>query len=211
MRQATVIMLIVLGAASTAWSQGKEVKEGEEKVGSREAKFNEVEYGFWLRSTLGAAMVIGDLFGSENGAPSAPVFPPGPALGVEMGIDLGTIASLHLSVQGFVISGTRDVTRGDKTETLSNDATGLLLSAGGRFDLMTTKRLAWFIKAGAGYLLASPDSAGLDSSVAVLGGTGIEYATALRHFTIGLEAVGQFLLAPKSVMVIVSPTVKYTF
>ncbi len=208
MRQATVILLVILGAASAAWAQGK---EGEEKVGSREAKINEVEYGFWLRSTLGAAVVIGDVFGSESGAPTAPVFPPGPALGIEMGVDLGTIASLHLSVQGFEIAGTRDVTRGDKTETVSNDATGLLLSAGGRFALMTTKRLAWFIKAGAGYVLAVPDSSGLDSSLAFFGGTGVEYATALRHFTIGLEAVGQFLLAPKSVMVILSPTVKYTF
>jgi hypothetical protein len=128
-----------------------------------------------------------------------------------MGVDLGTIASIHLAVQGFEVSGTREVERSGKVETISNDVTGLLLSAGGRFDLMTTKRLAWFIKAGAGYLLSLPDSSGLDSTLAFLGGTGIEYATALRHFTIGIEAVGQFLLTPKSVMVILSPTVKYTF
>jgi hypothetical protein len=42
-------------------------------------------------------------------------------------------------------------------------------------------------------------------------GTGLEYATQLRHFFVGLEVAASYLPAIGGFSAIVTPTLKYTF
>jgi len=170
-------------------------------------KFEEVERGFWLRSTFGVAVHVTDAFESTDRESS--IWPPGALLGLELGFDLGQYASLHLAVYGHQVPGSKDTGRG--RASVANDAGALLIMGGGRFNLMTTKRTGWFIKANVGYLLGIPAEASMENSLAFQATTGLEYATNLRHFTIGLEAGASFFLTGSGLSILLTPTVKYTF
>jgi hypothetical protein len=76
---------------------------------------------------------------------------------------------------------------------------------------MTTKRTGWYVKGGVGYMFAAPELARLDEGAVIHLGTGIEYATQLRHFFVGLEVVASYLPAIGGFSAIVTPTVKYVF
>jgi len=180
----------------------------ERSGGAKVQKYDEVEYGFWMRSQFGMLLSLGDFFGDSG---ESPLWPPGPIMGLEIGYDFASMISALLSVTGLQVSGTETFTRSGKTSEISHDATGLVLGAGLRFALMTTQRLAWYVKGGVGYALTFPEVSGFEPGLAIQGATGLEYATALRHFFLGLEAGVQFQLPSSGLMVLVTPTVKYTF
>lgn len=182
-----------------------QAREADSGSGPEVQKFREVERGFWIRSAFGFSMAVTDLFGGDDW--ESPMWPPGPVIGVEMGYDLGQVASIHLAAYGLQVSGTRSTSRAD----VSNDAGAFMAMLGARFNLMTTKRTGWFVKAGAGYMFAAPELARLDQGAVVHLGTGIEYATQLRHFFVGLEVVASYLPAIGGFSAIVTPTLKYTF
>jgi len=220
MKRAAWVLVAVLLVPTGSWAQdpAKDQAKDQDREEATEArgapkiqKIQDVEYGFWLRWSIGASFAIGDFFNYDDGSGSSPAWPPGPIMGLEAGFDLGTIASLHLAISGVEISGTRKTARG----VVGNDAGVLQMMVGARVALMTTKRLAWFLKAGAGYLLAFPSVAKVDNGPVFLAGTGLEYATSLRHFFVGLEAGAQFFLGDSfsfsGVTAIVTPTLKYTF
>ncbi len=169
-------------------------------------KFEEVERGFWLRSTMGISVAMINHFGEDSRESS--LWPPGPVLAVEMGIDLGQFGSLHLALQGQQISGSRDM---GSRASVPNDSNTIGFLAGGRFNLLTTKKTSWFLKAAVGYMLASPGIAELDDGLLVQAGAGVELATNLRHFFFGLEAAGQYLLANGGLGIMATPTLKYVF
>ncbi|HUT99890.1 MAG TPA: adventurous gliding motility protein CglE [Myxococcota bacterium] len=189
------IAAVILLAASGAQAAGPSIQ-----------KFMEIERGFWLRSTFGIDLAVVNAFGS--GSRSSSIYPPNPVVSLEMGVDFGQVASIHLNLLCQQIAGSRDIgTRG----SVPNDSTAIGILAGGRFNIMTTKRLGWFVKAEVGYLLAVPDTAKLGNGLVVQGGTGIEYATSLRHFFIGIEAGAQYLIANGGLGILLTPTVKYVF
>jgi hypothetical protein len=189
------IAAVILLATSVAQAAGPKVQ-----------KFVEIERGFWLRSTFGIDLAVVNSYGS--GTRSSSIFPPDPVVSLEMGVDFGQVASIHLNLMCQQIAGSRDVgTRGN----VPNDSTAIGFLAGGRFNIMTTKRLGWFIKAEVGYLMSVPDTAELGNGLVVQAGTGIEYATSLRHFFVGVEAGAQYLIAHGGLGILVTPTVKYVF
>jgi len=169
--------------------------------------YEEVERGFFLRTTFGAAMAVTDMFGDSIGVVRENSLWPGPVLGLEIGYDLGQIASLHVAVQGQQVLGLQ--TRG--THESGADLTLLALMLGGRINLVTTQRLGWYLKVGAGWMFTWPELAGVDWGFLVHGGTGLEYATKLRHFSLGLEVTAQYDIANGGVLVGLSPTLKYVF
>jgi hypothetical protein len=169
-------------------------------------KFEEVERGFWLRTTFGISMAVANHFGEENR--ESPIWPPGPVVTIEMGYDFGQIASMHLAVQGQQVTGSRDM---GTRSSVPNDSGAIGVLLGARFNIITSKRLGWFLKAGVGYMLAIPDTALLDNGLVIQAGTGIEYATNLRHFFIGIEAGAQYLMSNDGIGVLLTPTLKYTF
>jgi hypothetical protein len=199
-RTTTVVLALALALFTTGIVFAQEVGSS-----PRVQKFQEVERGFFIRSAFGFSMAVTDLFGGDDW--ESPLWPPGPVIGIEMGYDLGQVASIHLAAYGLQVSGTRDTSRAK----VSNDAGALLAMVGGRINLMTTKRLGWYLKAGVGYMFAAPELARLDQGAVIHLGTGVEYATQLRHFFVGLEAVASYLPAIGGFSAIVTPTVKYTF
>jgi hypothetical protein len=202
-RTTTFVLALALALLTTGLGYAQETESG--GSGPRVQKIQEVERGFWIRSAFGFSMAVTDLFGGKGS--ESPIWPPGPGIGVEIGYDLGQVASIHLAAYGLQVSGTRSTTRAD----VSNDAGVMLAMIGGRFNLMTTKRLGWFVKVGAGYMFAAPELARLDQGAVIHVGTGVEYATQLRHFFVGLEAVASYLPAIGGFSAIVTPTLKYAF
>ncbi|MBW1808339.1 MAG: adventurous gliding motility protein CglE [Deltaproteobacteria bacterium] len=187
--------------AGQVYGQDKE-KSSEPRI----QKFEEVERGFWLRTTFGISVAVMNHFGDESR--ESPIWPPGPVVSLEMGYDFGQIASMHLTIQGQQVTGSRDM---GTRSAVPNDSGAVSILLGARFNIITSKRLGWFLKAGVGYMLAIPDMALLDSGLVIQAGTGIEYATNLRHFFIGLEIGAQYLMANSGLGVLLTPTLKYTF
>lgn len=196
-------LVLVLFACAATGVQAEKPKGSAPKL----QEYDEIERGFWLRSTFGLAVSISDMFGQDGR--EASLWPPGALIGLEAGLDFGQFASIHLALYGQQIIGSRDTGAG--RADVANDAGTLLVMAGGRFNLTTSKRLGWFLKVNVGYLLGAPEVAGLDDSLVFHAGTGVEYATNLRHFFIGLEAMASYLLSSNGISVLLTPTVKYTF
>jgi len=200
MRTAAVVIALALAAAPAAQAQ-----EGKSKSTPKVQKFDEVERGFWLRADMGLAMAVVDPFSDNR---SSGFWPPGPLLQIEMGYDLGQVASIHLALHGQQVSGNRELAN---RPSVSNDAAMLAPMLGVRFNFVTTKRTAWFIKAAAGWMFTAPSLAEFESGLLIQAGTGLEYATALRHFFVGLEIGGSYDLANGGVLVSLTPTLKYAF
>jgi hypothetical protein len=181
--------------------------DGQVTGAPRAQVFEEVERGFFLRSTFGAAMVVTDMFADDGAMTRENSLVPGPLVSLELGYDLGQIASLHLAGQYQQLAGVQS----RAGNTTSADVTAFSLMLGGRINLITTQRLGWYFKAGAGWMFAWPGLAGVEQGFMVQGGTGLEYATKLRHFFLGLEVVGQYDIANGGVVVGLAPTLKYVF
>ena len=204
MRMAIATLLVACLVSSAAWAQ--EDEEAENRSRSRIQKINEVERGFFIRSTFGFSMALGNMFNQDSS--DSPLWPPGPLLGLELGHDLGQVASLHMAFYGQSVSGSHTPTgRAD----VSNDASTLLAMVGARFNIATTKRMGWYLKANVGYMLAVPAIDTMDDGLVVHATTGVEYATNLRHFAVGLEAGIGFSMATSALSIIVTPTLKYVF
>jgi hypothetical protein len=200
-RTTTVVLALALALLTT----GSVYAQESSSSGPRVQKFQEVERGFFIRSAFGFSVAVTDLFGGDDW--KSPIWPPGPVIGIEIGFDIGQVASIHMAAYGMQVSGTRETPRAE----VSNDAGALLALLGGRFNLMTTKRTGWYVKGGVGYMFAAPEMARLDQGAVIHLGTGIEYATQLRHFFVGLEVVASYLPAIGGFSAIVTPTLKYTF
>ena len=205
-RTTAVALALALALLTTGFANAQESKSASSP---NVQKFQEVERGFWLRSAFGVSVTLTDVFKEKSGdrPRESSVWPPGLIIGLEMGYDLGQVAAIHLGVYGRQISGTQ----GSGDSTISTDADVLMLMIGGRFNLATTKRLGFFIKANVGYMLASPELAKIGDGVEIHAGGGIEYATQLRHFFVGAEVMASYLPAIGGFSAIVTPTLKYTF
>ena len=190
-------LLLSLSLTGRAWAE-------ETKGQPRVQEYQEVERGFWARTNLGAALTLGDVFTEGRSASMMP----GPVVSLELGYDFGQVASIHLAVLGQQVIGVRELSNRPE---VSNDAGVLALMLGGRFNIITSKRLGWFIKAQASWMLTAPEMAEYQGGLVVQGGTGIEYATQLRHFFIGLEVFGQYDLANSGIGIGLTPTLKYAF
>jgi hypothetical protein len=62
-----------------------------------------------------------------------------------------------------------------------------------------------------GYLISHPPGLFGDTDVLVGGGLGAEYFTQLRHFSVGLQVDGLYVLSAKAPGFAVTPIVRYTF
>jgi len=204
-RLSIAALACLLGLLLFTGTEALAAEEEGARSGPRIQKFEEIERGFWLRSNFGISLAVMNHFGGDD--TESPIWPPGPVVSLEMGIDFGQVASIHLAIHGQQVTGTRNSSRG----SIPNDSTAIGVLLGGRFNFVTTKRLGWFIKAGVGYMLSIPDLTKLDDGLVAQAGTGIEYATSLRHFFIGIEVLAQYLMSNNGLGILVTPTVKYTF
>jgi hypothetical protein len=73
------------------------------------------------------------------------------------------------------------------------------------------QRFFLYAHARGGYLLSHPTGLFADTDVLVGGGLGAEYFTQLRHFSVGLQVDGLYVISAKAPGFAVTPVVRYTF
>jgi len=81
----------------------------------------------------------------------------------------------------------------------------------GSRDRNAYQRFFLYAHARGGYLLSHPTGLFADTDVLVGAGLGAEYFTQLRHFSVGLQIDGLYVLSAKAPGFAVTPLVRYTF
>ncbi|QSQ14499.1 adventurous gliding motility protein CglE [Myxococcus landrumensis] len=174
--------------------------------------FDEIERGFYF------ALYGGPLFMTNppaaEGTPRP--FSSGPMAQVEMGYDLSERVSLGLFIMGSSIRTSAEYV-GESGGKVSGDFSTLVPGAVlrarlvGLADSQEVKRTWFYLRAGAGYAMFSPKSLLPDSDILVFAGPGVEYYTRLRHFSVGVEVTGNYLVSGGSFGFAVAPNIRYAF
>lgn len=212
MRRSSLIGLAValLSAAGTAVAQ--EAPAAAPTKDKAAVTFNEVERGAYV----GAA--AGPLFILNPPAPTGPrPFSPGQMAQVEVGLDIGDRFSVGLFLTGSANKVGADYV-GTSSGTASGDFGMLIPGASVRVNLLGfadsqgTTRTYLYLRGGAGYVFYGPvELLSGAHDVLAFGAAGIEYYTRLRHFSIGLEASGAFLVPSATIGFSLTPSLRYAF
>ncbi|HEX8439662.1 adventurous gliding motility protein CglE [Archangium sp.] len=181
-------------------------------AGDRPAEtFEEIERGLYF-SVLGGPYFVVNPPASQGPRP----FSPGQMAQVEVGMDLGE----RLSVGVFVMGSTNRAGSeyvGNSGGAASGDfsmlAPGALarLHLVGLADAQEVQRTWIYVRGGAGYALFRPKQLLPESDILVFAGPGLEYYTRLRHFSVGIEVTGTFLIRSQSFGFAVTPNLRYAF
>ncbi|QRO00986.1 adventurous gliding motility protein CglE [Archangium violaceum] len=181
-------------------------------AGDRPAEtFNEIERGLYF-SVFGGPSFIVNPPASEGPRP----FSSGQMAQVEVGVDIGERLSLGLFVLGSSNRAGSDYV-GNSGGTASGDFSMLVPGAVvrahlvGFADAQEVKRTWIYVRAGAGYALFRPKQLLPDPDILVFAGPGLEYYTRLRHFSVGIEVTGSFLVKSQSFGFAVTPNLRYAF
>ncbi|MBZ4422509.1 adventurous gliding motility protein CglE [Myxococcus sp. RHSTA-1-4] len=174
--------------------------------------FDEIERGVYF------AVLGGPLFLTNPPAPEGTPrpFSSGPMAQVEVGVDLGESLSLGVFIMGSSIRTSAEYV-GNSGGAVSGDfssmATGAVLRARllGLADSQEVKRTWFYLRGGAGYAMFSPKRLLPESDILVFAGPGVEYYTRLRHFSVGLEVTGNYLVSGGTFGFAVAPNIRYAF
>jgi hypothetical protein len=174
--------------------------------------FDEIERGLYF------AVMGGPLFLTNPPAPEGTPrpFSSGPMAQVEVGMDLGERLSVGLFVMGSSVRTSAEYV-GNSGGAVSGDFSslvpGLALRARllGLADSQEVKRTWFYLRAGGGLAMFSPKRLLPDSDILVFAGPGVEYYTRLRHFSVGLEVTGNYLVSGGSFGFAVAPNIRYAF
>lgn len=208
---ASIVLFSVLVVPTFARAQNAPARK--EAAGDRAVEtFNEIERGLYFAVQGGPFFIANP----PSDAPNPRPFSPGQAAHVEVGIDIGERLSLGLFVLGAAnragseyIGKSGGAASGDFF-TLVPGAT-LRAHLVGFADGQEVKRTFIYARAGAGLALFSPKLLLPDSDILVFAGPGVEYYTRLRHFSVGLEVTGSYLVSSGSIGFAVSPNLRYAF
>ncbi len=182
-------------------------------VGDRPAEtFNEIERGLYFSVQGGPFFIVNPPAEDPDPRP----FSPGQSAHVEVGYDLGDRLSVGLFVMGAVNrAGSEYIGKsgGAASGDFSTLVPGATLRAHlvGFADSQGVKRTFIYARAGAGLAMFSPKLLLPDSDILVFAGPGVEYYTRLRHFSVGLEVTGSYLVTSGSIGFAVSPNLRYAF
>ncbi|WP_338265080.1 adventurous gliding motility protein CglE [Corallococcus caeni] len=173
--------------------------------------FNEVERGVYFGVYGGPSWI------TNPPADSGPrPFSSGQMAQVELGVDLGERLSLGVFFMGSAnragaeyVGYSQGAASGDFTMLVP----GAVLRARlvGFADSQEVKRTWIYARAGVGYAMFSPKKLLPDSDILVFAGPGVEYYTRLRHFSVGLEVVGNYLASKGAFGFAVAPNIRYAF
>lgn len=196
----------MLGAASSALAEeaAPPIKEREVTV------FHEVERGWYLRGS-GGGFFLTSLPATQGPSPSSS----GQMAQVELGVDLGEHLALGLFVMGTSNRAGSDYV-GRSGGAASGDFQAVIpgavarLSLAGIADANDVKRTWFYLRGGAGYAKFYP-SALLAPDGLLFAGPGIEYFTRIRHFSIGFEVDGSYLVKSKTFGFALAPNLRYAF
>ncbi len=166
--------------------------------------FEEVEKGLEVGAHMGLAYDFNPPVENLN---------PGLLIGIEVGYDLSWIFRIKAGFTDHIYSARSPDHRGEYADM---DFEQRLLWGGASLALLATDRFYLYVQAGLGYMFTEPkkvdgiDAAG-SNDLAILAGGGLEYYTALRHFSFGIEANATVLPIRGDVAIAVFPVVRYTF
>jgi hypothetical protein len=176
----------------------------------RAAKFDDVERGFFIGMEAGGLMLLKTptqdavkfpYAGAEGGRSS------GVLVGLTAGFDLGSRVAISAFATGTSQRAGVDYGAFD----LMAAGLDVRVAFWDRADRNGWKRLFLYAHARGGYALTHPTGLFGDSDVVIAGGVGVEYFTQLRHFSVGLQIDGLYVLDAKTPGYAVTPVVRYTF
>jgi hypothetical protein len=174
--------------------------------------FDEIERGIYF------AVLGGPLFLTNPPAPEGTPrpFSSGPMAQVEVGMDLSERLSVGLFIMGSSVRTSAEYV-GNSGGAVSGDFSAMVPGAVlrarlvGLADSQEVKRTWFYLRAGAGYAMFSPKRLLPESDILVFAGPGVEYYTRLRHFSVGLEVTGNYLVSGGSFGFAVAPNIRYAF
>jgi hypothetical protein len=208
---ASIALFSVLVVPALARAQNAPAPRNTE--GDRPAEtFNEIERGLYFAVQGGPFFIVNPPSDDPNPRP----FSPGQSAQVEVGFDIGDRLSVGLFVLGAVNRAGSEYI-GNSGGAASGDFSTLVPGATARVHLVgfadsqEVKRTFIYARAGAGLAMFSPKLLLPDSDILVFAGPGVEYYTRLRHFSVGLEITGSYLVSSGSIGFAVSPNLRYAF
>ncbi len=173
---------------------------------------DEVERGFYVGVNAGAHYFANAPAPAGANRPSS--------LGQQAQVELGVVIGSHLGV-GFFLTGTANKFgsdyRGHSGGLASGDVSALIpgavvrIHALGFNDSHGVKRLWLYARGGAGYAMFFPRQLLPESEIMVFAGPGLEYYTKLRHFSVGIELTGSYLVGSGAMGISVTPNLRYAF
>ena len=215
MNRSLLGMVVVL---TSLWAGPLRAQASAPILASTEPPADEVARGVFFGLDIGAAFLTAAPAPSGQNRP----FTSGATLRLEVGYDIGRFVSLSIFFAGNNYSANADYV-GNSGGTASGDfssiATGLAVRWNflGFADSQDVKRTWLYLKAGGGLALLKPnarfatDPTNSYGSTLVFGGPGLQYYTRLRHFSVGVEVVGSYLLKPKTFGFAITPNLRYAF
>ncbi|HLT30531.1 MAG TPA: adventurous gliding motility protein CglE [Myxococcaceae bacterium] len=173
---------------------------------------DEIERGFYVGVTGGPFYMM------DAPAPEGDLRPSslGQTAQVEVGVDIGSYLSVGVFLAGTANrfgSDYRGFSGGVASGDLSMLVPGALIrvNAFGFRDSQAVKRTWIYVRAGAGYAMFSPRQLVPEADILAFGGIGLEYYTKLRHFSVGIEVSGSYLVDSGAMGLSVMPSLRYAF
>ncbi len=192
--------------SSAAWAQAP----AKDKAA---VTFNEIERGLFFGVQGGWLFLTNPPAQAGSQRP----FSTGQTAFVEVGYELGE----RISVAAFLMAAQNRTsaryTGFSENHAFSGDFATLAPGATARFNLLgfndgqDIKRTWLYARAGAGFAMFSPKTLLPRPDVLAFAGPGVEYFTRLRHFSVGLEAMGAYLVSGGTIGFTVTPNLRYAF
>lgn len=176
----------------------------------RAPRFQEIERGFFAAAEVGWLGLFKTPVAEVERYPAARGgggFASGPAVGLQLGADIGDRVAAALVLFG----ATPTASVGYGAFSLMGAGGDVRVSLLGLRDSQRVERLQLYLHARGAWFATDPRGLFGKTDVLLGGGPGLEYATRLRHFSLGLAVDGVLALKAKAPGIAVLPTLRYTF
>ncbi len=202
-----LMLILALAALAPALAQDAAPAPLEDP---RAPKFKDVERGFFVGFEAGWVALtrtpnqdpVKFPFATGGGGTAQ-----GAAIGLHLGYDLTSRFAVAIFAEGAELKASPSYGAFDLL------AVGLDLRYAfhGSQDRNGYERFLVYAHGRGGYLISNPTGLFTDTDVLIGGGLGAEYFTQLRHFSVGLQIDGLYVLAAKAPGFAITPVVRYTF
>jgi hypothetical protein len=209
MSRLAIVLSVLLALPSLAFAQAASAPSRDKQA----VTFDEVERGFFFGVQAGVSAL--------TNAPAAPdrlrPFSWGQTALMEMGYELFDRVSLSVFVMGVTNRAPSTYTGFSQNQVTSGDFSTFVPGANARISLVgfpdgqDVHRTFLYVRGGVGFASFWPKALLPDSDLFTFGGLGVEYFTRLRHFSVGIEVDGTWLVATSAIGFSVTPNLRYAF
>jgi len=198
---------VLAAAAATAAAQEAAPAMPEDP---RAPRYREIERGLFVAAEVGWLGLLKTTTAEPDRYPAAGKdggFAHGLAVGLQLGADVGDRLALSLVLFGANPSASV----GYGAFSLVGAGGDVRAALVGVRDSQRVERLQLFVHVRGAYFATDPRGLFGRTDVLLAAGPGLEYATRLRHFSLGLGVDGVYAVKAKSPGITVLPTLRYTF